>query len=144
MNGRDEEKYSYLLDRLRRSNWRLTAQRRAVAEVLSGPDIHFTADDVLERAQQILPEISRATVYNTLKELVERGELQEVQLFPGPVHYDPNGVIRHHHIVCSECGKIRDTQPQGVDSLELPPKEQSGFTLEHIDIIFYGRCGECG
>jgi Fur family ferric uptake transcriptional regulator len=142
MNGREEE-YSYLLERLRRSNWRLTAQRRAVAEVLSGPDIHLTAEEVLSRAKEVLPEISRATVYNTLKELTDRGELEEVQIFPGPVHYDPNAVVRHHHLVCSRCGKIMDIQPYGLDSLELPPEARDGFRLEQIDVIFRGMCEEC-
>jgi len=129
--------------RVRSSDLRITAQRRAVAEVLSGPNVHLTAEQILARAKERLPEISRATVYNTLNELVERGELQEVQIFPGPVHYDPNGVVRHHHLVCSECGTIYDIQPRGLDGLELAPEDRAGFSLEQVDVIFRGRCANC-
>ena len=48
----------------------MTAQRRVVAEVLDGEHVHLTADEVHARAVAKLPEISRATVYNTLGELV--------------------------------------------------------------------------
>lgn len=61
---------SDLLERLRGRGWRMTSQRRVVAEVLDGDHVHLTADEVHTRAAQRLPEISRATVYNTLGELV--------------------------------------------------------------------------
>ncbi|MFE2439439.1 Fur family transcriptional regulator, partial [Streptomyces sp. NPDC059409] len=69
---------SDLLERLRERGWRLTAQRRVVAEVLDGDHVHLTADEVHARAARRLPEISRATVYNTLRELVHRAEVLEV------------------------------------------------------------------
>jgi len=56
---------SELVLRLRARGWRITAQRRVVAEVLAGEHIHLTADAVYSQARQLLPEISLATVYNT-------------------------------------------------------------------------------
>src|ERR1039458_6796303 len=67
-----------LLQRLRRRQWRLTAQRRAIAEVLQGEHVHLTADQIYERATARLPEISRASVYNTLNELRDIGEILEI------------------------------------------------------------------
>ena len=75
---------SDLLERLRIRGWRLTPQRRVVAEVLHGDHVHFSAETVHGLAQQRLPEISLATVYNTLNELVALGELQEVAAGEGP------------------------------------------------------------
>ena len=67
-----------LLERLRTRGWRVTPQRRAVAEVLTGDHVHLTADEVHERARARLPEVSLATVYNTLGELVDMGEVLEI------------------------------------------------------------------
>src|SRR5689334_13495791 len=69
---------SDLLERLRGRGWRMTSQRRVVAEVLDGDHVHLTADEVHARAAERLPEISRATVYNALGELVSLGEVIEV------------------------------------------------------------------
>ncbi|MCY0924615.1 transcriptional repressor, partial [Streptomyces sp. H27-G5] len=69
---------SDLLGRLRGRGWRMTSQRRVVAEVLDGDHVHLTADEVHARAVERLPEISRATVYNALGELVVLGEVREL------------------------------------------------------------------
>ena len=42
--------YPSLLERLRDRGYRLTSQRRVVAEVLDGDHVHMTADEVLEAA----------------------------------------------------------------------------------------------
>src|ERR1700745_3205433 len=82
--GSEEETISELVQRLRDRGWRLTAQRRVVAEVLAGDHVHLTADAVYSRAQLLLPEISLATVYNTLNELVDMGEVLEISTGDGP------------------------------------------------------------
>ena len=53
-------------------------QRRVIAEAMGGDHVHLTAERVLERARRRLPEVSLATVYNTLNELVSMGEVQQV------------------------------------------------------------------
>lgn len=56
---------------------------------------HLTADDIHELARHELPELSRATVYNSLAELVRVGLLQTVEGL-GAVHYDTNLDPDHH------------------------------------------------
>jgi Fur family ferric uptake transcriptional regulator len=114
-----------------------------VAEVLAGDHVHLTADAVHSRAQLVLPEISLATVYNTLNELVDMGEVLEISAGDGPKRYDPNTTIPHHHLYCLECGTLRDVNPQGTDGLALPPSQQHGFELIDVDIVFRGRCPDC-
>ncbi|MFD8328229.1 Fur family transcriptional regulator [Streptomyces lydicus] len=134
---------SDLLDRLRGRGWRMTAQRRVVAEVLDGDHIHLTADEVLARATTRLPEISRATVYNTLGELVSLGEVIEVATDGRAKRYDPNAHRPHHHLVCSGCGTIRDVHPGGDPLADLPSSERFGFTVSEAEVTYRGLCPEC-
>ncbi|WP_310717070.1 Fur family transcriptional regulator [Streptomyces lydicus] len=134
---------SDLLDRLRGRGWRMTAQRRVVAEVLDGDHIHLTADEVLARATTRLPEISRATVYNTLGELVSLGEVIEVATDGRAKRYDPNAHRPHHHLVCSGCGTIRDVHPGGDPLADLPTSERFGFTVSEAEVTYRGLCPEC-
>lgn len=131
------------MKRLRDRGWRLTAQRRVVAEVLAGEHVHLTADAIYLRAQRLLPEISLATVYNTLNELVDMGEVLEISTGDGPKRYDPNTTTSHHHLYCVGCGTLRDVNPDGTDRLALPRSQQHGFELLDVDIVFRGRCPEC-
>jgi Fur family transcriptional regulator, stress-responsive regulator len=130
-----------LLERLRNRGLRLTAQRRVVAEVLAGEHVHVTAEQVFERAVARLPEISRATVYNTLNQLHGLGEVREITLNAGPKRYDPNSVQRHQHLVCDRCGTVRDVIPRG--RIALPPTQRHGFTVRDLEVTFRGLCPTC-
>ncbi|GAA3981287.1 Fur family transcriptional regulator [Streptomyces marokkonensis] len=134
---------SDLLGRLRERGWRLTAQRRVVAEVLDGDHIHLTADEVHARAAERLPEISRATVYNTLRELVHRGEVVEVSTDGRAKRYDPNARSPHHHLLCARCGLIRDVHPTGDPLSDLPPSQSFGFTVSEVEVTYRGFCPDC-
>lgn len=136
------ERSSALVDRLRRrTGLRLTAQRRAIAESLGGEHVHLTAEEVLRRARRRLPELSVATVYNTLNELVAFGELRVVETGGGRVRFDPNTVRAHDHLVCLGCGEIRDVYSRG--QLRLPRSQRFGHRLTGRETIFRGYCPRC-
>ncbi|MEU9994574.1 Fur family transcriptional regulator [Streptomyces sp. NPDC050848] len=134
---------SDLLERLRGRGWRMTSQRRVVAEVLDGDHVHLTADEVHVRAAERLPEISRATVYNTLGELVSLGEVVEVSTDGRAKRYDPNAHHPHHHLVCSRCGTIRDVHPTGDPLADLPAGGRFGFTVAAAEVTYRGLCPSC-
>ncbi|MEX2504904.1 MAG: transcriptional repressor [Egicoccus sp.] len=129
-----------LVNRLRNRDWRLTAQRRVIAETLAGDHVHLTADEVYARSRAVLPEVSRATVYNTLNELVGMGELLEMTHADGRKRYDPNVEERHHHLVCVSCGRMLDVT---ADDPHLPEDQQHGFELLAVEVTFRARCPAC-
>ena len=131
-----------LLDRLRgRTDLRLTAQRRVIAETLSGEHVHLTADEVLRRARRALPELSVATVYNTLNELVALGELRVVETGRGRVRYDPNVDRPHDHLICLQCGEIHDVYAEG--EVRLSRAQQFGHRIVARETTFKGYCPRC-
>lgn len=129
-----------LVDRLRDRGWRLTAQRRVIAEAMNGDHVHLAADEVFDRARHALPEVSLATVYNTLNELVAMGELLEIAHADGRKRYDPNVAERHHHLVCVDCGRMLDVS---ADDPRLPTDQQHGFEVLGVEVTFRARCPEC-
>ena len=48
------------------------------------------------------------TVYQTLHELAELGEIVSLDVGTGMTRFDPNVDEAHHHLVCRHCGKVRD------------------------------------
>jgi Fur family transcriptional regulator, stress-responsive regulator len=131
---------SDLLLRLCERGWRLTAQRRVIAETLTGDHLHLTADEVLAAARDRLPEVGRATVYATLRELVELGELTEMTTDRGAVRYDPNVAAPHHHLVCAGCGEVLDV-PSELPTLAA--EHRHGFEIDAVEVTFRGRCPSC-
>lgn len=131
-----------LLSRLRTRNWRMTSQRRVVAEVLVGDHVHLTAEEVHDLAQARLPEISRATVYNTLNELVAMDELLEVDVVNGPKRYDPNVSEEHDHLVCDSCHAIRDV-PRSRKLPPIPEGDRADYLITAVDVTYRGLCPAC-
>lgn len=132
-----------LVDRLKRRGWRLSAQRRVVAEVLRGDHVHLTAEEIFDRSQTRLQEISQATVYNTLRELVSMGEVRVVSAGDGIKRYDPNVGVDHHHLLCTSCQRLRDVHPLGLERVKLPPAERYGYVVSGAELVFKGLCPEC-
>jgi Fur family ferric uptake transcriptional regulator len=132
---------NHVEERLRMAGLRVTPQRRAVCAAFRGGERgHLTADEVYEIARHELPELSRATVYNSLAEFVRAGLLQAVEGF-GAVRYDANIDPDHHHFRCRGCGTLYDVRPQGVEHLRLLGKE--GFVVDRKTVLFEGHCSSC-
>src|SRR5215207_7607629 len=123
-------------ERLRMAALRVTPQRRAVwAAFRGGERGHLTADEVYE-----LAELSRATVYNSLAELVRAKLLSTVKGF-GAVRYDPNLDPDHHHFHCQGCDRLYDVHLQGIEHLQLLGEE--GFVVDRKTFLFEGYCSLC-
>ena len=93
-----------LLDSLEEQGYRSTMPRRAVAQAIANQDKHFTAEDLREQ----LPSLGRATIFRSLKLLVETGVLCRVLLEDGDLHYQLSHQGHHHHLLCVECGASQD------------------------------------
>ena len=121
---------------LRESSIQPTPQRIAVIEYVLKSRTHPTADDVLKYARRKCPTVSRATVYNTLNLLVEKGLLRTQLLREGTVVFDPN-IRTHHHFIDEVTGVIHDIP---WDSLSVTGKENlKDFEIYEYQVIMRGR-----
>ena len=120
----------------------LTKQRQCVLRVIYDSEKHLTAGEVFEIARGVLPAISFATVYNSLRYLKTEGLIGEIQLDFGPHRYDRN-LSRHDHAVCNKCGTIVDLKLALPAHLFERATELSDFEAETIQLTVRGRCGEC-
>jgi Fur family ferric uptake transcriptional regulator/Fur family peroxide stress response transcriptional regulator len=120
----------------------LTKQRAAILQVIREADEHLTANGVFENAKRILPGISFATVYNSLRYLKEAGHIGEISFGNGASRFDAM-TSRHDHALCTKCGKLVDME------IELPVEvvnfaaQFSKFKLESIELTLRGLCPEC-
>ena len=126
-----------LSERLQQAGVPPTLQRVAIAEVLFARPVHLRADEVLERVRETLPEMSRATVYNTLKIFREAGLVKELVIDPECIVYDSN-TAPHYHLYDVDTGAVLDVS---ADELKVvgSPKLPQGLELEQVDVIIRVR-----
>src|SRR5688572_16387311 len=87
----------------------LTKQREVVLQVIRDSCGHLTANEVFDSAKQMLPGISFATVYNSLRFLKEAGHIAEIQFGNGASRFD-RITARHDHAICIKCGTLADIE----------------------------------
>ncbi|MEK0414967.1 MAG: hypothetical protein RL352_364 [Actinomycetota bacterium] len=115
---------------------RLTPQRQLLFTLLHENATHPTAEGLFEAASKRMPGISLRTVYQTLDELSDMGEIQLMHCDGGAVRFDPN-VDDHHHAVDAATGEVFDVYVDNLDALRAQLPE--GFEVEQVSIVFRGR-----
>ena len=119
---------------------RETRPRKVIADHLEHKRGGFTIEALCGE----LPSVGRATVYRTVKLLLEVGAVCKLALMDGSHVYSVSRVgHRHHHYVCVECGLVEEFRAASVEKLlraigdDLP-----GQVVDHR-IELYVSCGYC-
>ena len=120
----------------------LTKQREVVLQVIRDSDNHLTANEVFDEAKGLLPTISFATVYNSLRFLKDAGHIAEIQFGNGASRFDKM-TSRHDHAICVKCGKLVDMELELPSELVELAEKFSKFKLESIELTLRGLCPNC-
>ena len=120
----------------------LTRQREVVLRVIRDADAHLTANEVFGRAKELLPSISFATVYNSLRFLKDAGHIAEISFGNGASRFD-RMTHRHDHAICTSCGKLVDIEMEHPAELVKKAARQSKFRPESLEFTLRGTCPEC-
>jgi Fur family ferric uptake transcriptional regulator len=124
------------------SKIKYTNQRVEILNFLKDNITHPTVDEVYEAVKKKLTRISKATVYQNLKFLAEKGLIQEVNV-KGVSRFEPN-LDPHHHIICKKCGKIIDFESKELTNYSLNiGKKLKEFDIDTTHTNFYGICKKC-
>ena len=129
-----------LTELFRERGFKVTPQRQCVFRLLHGNEVHPTAEAIYAAAREEMPTISLRTVYQTLNDLTEMGEILALDLGTGSARFDPN-VDSHHHLVCTRCGLVRDVYVRA--RVRLTDDQLDGFVPDTTEVVIRGLCPDC-
>jgi Fur family ferric uptake transcriptional regulator len=135
-----------LLSEVESRGIRLTAQRRALIEVIQEATIHLDAATLLNLARKRDPNINRATVYRTIELLKELGMIDELDLMHlnGEKHYYEVKTKKDHlHLACFACGEIVEFAPPAFERLKQEIAAKNEFEIQAIRLEVGGLCSTC-
>jgi Fur family transcriptional regulator, ferric uptake regulator len=137
-----------LKERLQKTGFKITPQRRAVVEILlQNKDNHLSSEEIYDLVRKDCPEIGLATVYRTMQLLDEIGVISKLNLDDGCIRYelslDKEDNHNHHHLICRGCSKIMEVKDDLLESIESKIEETYGFNIIDHDVKFYGLCPSC-
>src|SRR5258706_14641517 len=94
-----------------------TAQREAIVEQFLRTRDHVSIDELLLKVRKRHPKVGYATVYRTLKLLVDSGLAVERQFGDGQARYEVVG-DHHDHLICVKCGLILEFEDDEIERLQ--------------------------
>ncbi len=132
---------------LHKGGKRLTSQRRTVMNLFEkiGSGIHLSAEEVHSQLIQSKSKVSLATVYRTLRLLVEMGLLNELELSEGGHRFEllSHDHPDHHHLICVRCGRTEEFESNQVVLAGRMASEKLGFTLIESTLNVRAICPNC-
>jgi Fur family transcriptional regulator, peroxide stress response regulator len=117
---------------------RNTSQKQIIKEYLYSIKTHPTVEEVYLAVRKRLPTISKATIYRILKNLKEKGLIQEILSDVG--HFDGD-LSAHAHFICKKCNKVFDVFESKVQ-IKFKKNIKAGEIDSH-QVYFYGICNKC-
>ncbi|GMV94360.1 MAG: transcriptional repressor [Candidatus Hydrogenedentota bacterium] len=127
---------------LRDHGVQVTAQRLAVLRAVAARP-HGTADAIAEDVRAEIGAISRQGVYDALGVLSEKGLIRRIQPAGSPARYEDRVGDNHHHLICRVCGRVEDVDCAVGETPCLHAADDSGYTIDEAEVIFWGVCPEC-
>ena len=133
-----------IAEELRAEGHRITPQRFAVIDKIMNSDTHPSAEEIWSDIKKQFPMTSLATVYNTIRLLIDRTYLKELPGYSGKSsRYDRIHKGPHSHLVCNICNKIIDLPEELAGDIESKVAELSGFSSIERSFTIGGICSEC-
>lgn len=142
----DEELHQEIKARLGEIDQLYTRGRQAIVDALVGAGTPLTLPALLEQA----PDLTQSSAYRNLSMMEQAGVVRRLVHGNDHAHYElAEGLTgHHHHLVCRECGVIRDVTldrqlERSLDDAFARIALAAGFKPETHDIDVYGVCANC-
>jgi len=144
-DGQDgaEDAAELTLKKLRDLGCRITAPRVAVVEALASSAERQSAEEILVRVNEFHPSVGRASVFRTLQLLLRSGVLLSSSRAENRTTYflSPSG--RHHHLICTECGRTVSFDECVAEDLEEALAKRYAFCVSGHQLEVFGHCSDC-
>ena len=129
---------------LEKNEQRYSNQKKEIFDCIINQDDHFEIDSFISEMYVKGKSFSRATVYRTVKQLLEAKLIQKIATQDGRVFYECNQELEHHdHIICNHCGKIYEIKDNTIEDKIKEACDRLNFTPEYRSLHIYGSCESC-
>lgn len=128
---------------LRTAGYKITPARLVILGLMERSREPLSTQEIIERTGN---DFNEATIYRTVKTLKSRGIIRQIDLRHNHAHYELAASDDHHHLICTECGRIEDIAGCEIDRLYttiLRAAHEFSQIRQH-SLEFFGVCASCG
>jgi len=129
---------------LRKHGYKITPQRRFVISTIIHSREHLTPAAIYEKVHRENSSIGLVTIYRTIEILEGLGLICEMHAGGSCRSYLMRRPSEHHHhLICSDCGRVVDFTDCDLDKLERRLARETRFKINSHLLEFLGQCREC-
>jgi len=131
-----------VLTRIRAAGFRATKQRIELVRFLEKTKRPLDMQDIVKGLSR---STDMVTVYRMLAAFKRAGLVREVNLRGEHPRYELEDECDHHHIVCTDCGRVEDFTDTAHESIEkkVLAKSKSFKSVTGHSFDLYGVCKTC-
>ncbi len=122
---------------------RATRQRAAVRLLLESTDDFRSAQDLHAQLRTAGEAVGLTTVYRTLQQLADSGEVDVLRTDEGEAVYRRCSDTHHHHLVCRDCGRTIEVEGPAVERWAQTVAGEHGFVDAAHTVEIFGTCASC-
>jgi Fur family peroxide stress response transcriptional regulator len=123
---------------------RYSKKREAIYNALTATHEHPSAEWLYQQLKPQYPDLSLATVYRNLKEMVAQGDAIIVGTVDGKERFDSCHRHPHAHLLCKGCGCVVDVEmKQGLEDQCHNMESEYAFNIDPYGVHFTGLCKDC-
>ncbi|WP_319468404.1 transcriptional repressor [uncultured Pseudodesulfovibrio sp.] len=132
------------MDYMASHNLSMTPQRKIIVETFLETEGHFSAEHLCRLVKEKASDIGQATIYRTLRILVESGLADSMDPGDGVALYEHAYGHQHHdHLICVNCGATIEIFDETIESRQEKVAEDHGYKLTRHRMFLFGLCADC-
>ena len=124
---------------------KLTRQRELILQTFLDAAKHISVEELLAAVRAREGGVGHATVYRTMRLLVDAGIASEHNFSDGASRYEPADAHEghHDHLICTRCDRIIEFENHEIEALQEAVAIRHGFKLLDHKMELYGICRDC-
>jgi Fur family ferric uptake transcriptional regulator len=130
-------------DELQEVSLKATPARIAVMRFLESVDRPVDVNSILDYLRQKDVDTNPATIFRMMNDFLQKGITKQIQFQEGKARYELSNKRHHHHLICTNCGKVEEVEGDFLKSMEDKIYKDKKFKVKNHSLEFFGLCATC-
>jgi len=130
-------------DELQEVSLKATPARIAVMRFLESVDQPVDVNSILDYLRQKDVDTNPATIFRMMNDFLQKGITKQIQFQEGKARYELSNKRHHHHLICTNCGKVEEVEGDFLKSMEDKIYKDKKFKVKDHSLEFFGLCEDC-
>jgi Fur family ferric uptake transcriptional regulator len=130
-------------DELQEASLKATPARIAVLNFLESIEHPVDVNAILVYLKQKNIDADPATIFRMMHDFLQKGITRQIQFQEGKARYELSNKRHHHHLICSNCGKVEEVEGDFLKAMEEKIYKDKKFRVKDHSLEFFGLCEDC-